>query len=208
MEISLRAVLEQPRQLLTAAVAAVAAALIGSELYALLDTALSSDTSAPARTQTAASSDPVAAIIQAGLFGATTTPVDTVSDDTGLPQSSAQMVLRGVFTGAAPDQGSAIFELPDGSTRMVRAGGNLNGVVLERIYAGRVVLNRNGLQENLSVPSVEEYANALSESSSETPVNSAPADAAPTDLSEDEKRTNILRRLEELRARSLERNQG
>ena len=88
------------------------------------------------------------------------------------------------------------------------AGGSLdNGVVLQRIYPGRVVLSRNGLQENLSFPSAEEYA-ALPEVISAVPAAASGAAAPAAALSDDEKRANILRRLEELRSRSLERTQG
>ncbi len=208
MEIPFGALLEQPRRLLTVAVATVAAILIGSELYALLNTALTPTTATSTRNASPVIGDPIAVIAQAGLFGAAALS-NTSSNDAGLPQTSAQLILRGVFTGGTPEQGSAIFELPDGSTRMVRAGGSLDGgVVLERIYASRVVLNRNGLQENLSFPSVEEYA-AMAEVASQDPAAAEPTDsAAPAALNDDEKRANIMRRLEELRARSLERNQG
>ncbi len=148
---------------------------------------------------------------QAGLFGKAATPVAS-TDDSALPQSSAQLVLRGVFTGNSPEQGSAIFELPDGSTRMVRAGGSLDGgLVLQRIYPGRVVLNRNGLNESLSFPASDEYAESIAEASTSAAASEAEPeirDNAPSDNTDDEKRANILRRLEELRARSLERNQG
>lgn len=207
-EMSLRALLEQPRQLLTVVLAAIAAALIGSELFSLLNTAL---TAPPAisRVEGRIATDPVATITQAGLFGTSATQ-PTNTDDGLLPQTSMQMTLRGVFTGRTPEQGSAIFELPDGSTRMARAGGNLaDGVVLERIYPGRVVLNRNGLQENLSFPTAEEYADSVPEAVATAPSGEGSfGGAVPETLSDDEKRTNILRRLEELRARSLERNQG
>lgn len=206
----MRALLEQPRQLLTMAIAAIAAVLIGGELFALLDTSFTSSQSTPSRNETPQASDPVTAIVQAGLFGATATPI-TQSDDAGLPQTSAQLVLRGVFTGSTPEQGSAIFELPDGTTRMLRTGSSLDGnVVLERVYAGRVVLNRNGLQENLAFPSAQEYADNIAEVAQPTPATSEPTNGATpaAALSDDEKRTNILRRLEELRSRSLERNQG
>lgn len=204
---SLRALLEQPRQLLSIAVAAVAAVLIGNELLVVLDTAIEPTVTSAARNDANVSGNPVATISEAGLFGAAATPVES-GDDEGLPQSSAQLILRGVFTGQTPDQGSAIIELPDGSTRMVRAGGSLdNGVVLQRIYPGRVVLNRNGLQESLSFPTAEEYA-ALPESISAPASEAAAGETPAATLSDDEKRTNILRRLEELRSRSLERNQG
>ena len=207
MERALRPLLEQPRRLLTLAVAVVAAVLIGSELYALLETALTPTATTSIRASDAVVSDPIATITNAGLFGASAA-TNTPADDSALPQSSAQLILRGVFTGVAPEQGSAIFELPDGSTRMVRAGGSLDGgVVLERIYANRVVLNRNGLQENLPFPSVEEYA-ASTDAVAPTTAPASSGSAAPAALDDDEKRANILRRLEELRARSLERNQG
>ncbi len=205
----MRALLEQPRQLLTLAVAIVAAVLIGSELYALLDTAFSTTTHTSERRNDRPAGDPVATITGTGLFGATSAPAARGGDE-GLPQTSAALILRGVFTGGTPEQGSAIFELPDGSTRMVRAGGSLDGgVALERIYANRVVLNRNGLQENLSFPSAEEYADSIAEASTALPEAVDGGERTdPAALSDDEKRANILRRLEELRARSLERNQG
>ncbi len=200
---SLRALLEQPRQLLTVAFALVAALLIGFELKALVDTGLTAEQPASPRTPSA-SSDPVATVTGAGLFG--TPALTSPGDDALLPQTSMQLILRGVFTGNSPEQGSAIFELPDGNTRMARAGGSLgDDVVLERIYPGRVVLNRNGLQEYLTFPSTEEYAEAAAAIA--TPADTATAPATET-LDEDEKRANILRRLEELRARSLERTQG
>jgi type II secretory pathway component PulC len=199
----MRALLGQPRQLLTAVAAVAAALLIGFELKAVVATALLATAEPDTPQRATATADPVADIIAAGLFGA---PAQTTSGDEMLPQSSAALILRGVFTGQTPEQGSAILELPDGSTRVARVGDSLgDGAVLERIYPDRVVLNRNGLQEYLSFPSAEAYGGATSTMATVQPVSGeAPAAA----LSEEEKRNNILRRLEELRARSLERTQG
>ena len=88
----MRAQLEHPQRLLTVTVAAVAAILIGSELFALLDTALTATPSAPLRNESRVSSDPVITITEAGLFGAAATPI-VQSDDAGLPQTSAQRSL-------------------------------------------------------------------------------------------------------------------
>lgn len=144
-----------------------------------------------------------ASIASANLFGAAAQ--EAGGNDAGLPQTSLQLTLRGVFTGADPARGSAIIESGDGSTRIVRTGAAVvDDTLLERVYANRVVLSRNGLQESLRFPTGEAGIGLAQQA----PEAGAAQPAARRALTEEDKRANILRRLEELRERSLERDQG
>lgn len=193
-----------PQRLLAAIVIGVAALLLARELIATITTlrgAADITTTAPA--QATGDSRFAATIAAANLFGAGPAQSGDAGD-TALPQTNLQLVLRGVFTSGDPAGGSAIIENSDGNTRIVRAGtAVMDDTLLERVYPDRVVLSRNGLQESLYFPTADALAAV-----SPLPDPSAATEPEAGALTEDDKRANILRRLEELRERSLERNQG
>jgi general secretion pathway protein C len=194
-----------PQRLLAAIVIVVVALLLARELVATVGTLRDApDIGAGTPIQATGERNFAATITAANLFGAG--PATSAGEGEAAPQqTSLQLVLRGVFTSADPAGGSAIIENSDGNTRIVRAGSAvMDDILLERVYPERVVLSRNGLQESLYFPT----ADAALATVSPLPDQPSATEPEPGALTEEDKRANILRRLEELRERSLERNQG
>lgn len=66
------------------------------------------------------------------------------------PESTLGFTLRGVRGGAQAGTGSAIIDIPGQGQRLVAAGDALaDGIVLEQVFADRVILNRRGARESL-----------------------------------------------------------
>lgn len=192
-----RDLIEQPERWAVGVCAVVALVLIGIEAGNLA-LALRS----PAPTFTVASNnakeDYVGRVNSANLFGIAPPAIN----DQSLPQTQMQLTLRGVFTADDPAFASAIIETEDGKMQIVKTGGGLGAdASLKQVYANRVVIARNGILENLYFPT----ANAPETIATAAPPGAAPVEAAPAptgaENSEDEHKANIMRRLEELRAR-------
>jgi general secretion pathway protein C len=144
-------------------------------------------------------------IIAAGLFGQA--PAQATGGGT-LQQTDLQLVLRGVFTATDPGKASAMLESPDGHMQIVKVGGSLApDTTLQQVASNHIVLMRNGAQELLYFPTPQasdaapdadsagaDTSGPVAETSTEAPA----AGGSPDEL----KRAAILRRLEELRARS------
>lgn len=191
-----------PQRLLALVCGLVLAALIGWELYNGLTTALRQpDVAATAGAATAPAGDEAERVAAANLFGVA--PDSALPSDQPLPETSLALVLRGVFTASDPKQASAIIEGAEGETQMVRVGASVApNTVLDQVYSNRVVLARNGLQESLYFPTP-----AAGEGGELPPLPTATggeqAPLSSEELTAEQKRANILRRLEELRSRSL-----
>lgn len=194
--------LSAPQRLLAWACGLVLAALIGWELYTGAATALQQPHTTAANANTTASAgDEVERISAANLFGVA--PNAALPTDQPLPETGLALVLRGVFTATDPKQASAIIESGEGQTQMVRVGGSVApNTVLDQVYPNRVVLARNGLQESLYFPTPD-----AGESGELPSLPAAVGGEQPSpsneELTTEQKRANILRRLEELRSRSL-----
>jgi type II secretion system protein C len=68
------------------------------------------------------------------------------------PETQLNLTLKGVRRGLNAESGSAIVQLPDGSERVFLAGREvIDGVTLEEVHVGYVVLNRRGVRETLSL---------------------------------------------------------
>ena len=190
-----------PQRLLAWACGLALAALIGWELYTGVATALQQPDTAAAKATTAPAGDEVERISAANLFGVA--PNTALPSDQPLPETSLALVLRGVFTATDPKQASAIIESGEGQTQMVRVGGSVApNTVLDEVFPNRVGLARNGLQESLYFPTPD------AGESGELPALPAAAGGeqpspSNVELTTEQKRANILRRLEELRSRSL-----
>lgn len=139
-----------------------------------------------------------ARINEAAWFGVAGRQAD--GPGTAMPSTDLSLVLRGVFLAGGSVRPSAIIERPDGEADVVRAGAEIiPGVTLAEVFADRVVIDRDGRQEQLYFPSGE-AAVALAAADAATAAAPA-ADSSPGAQSDEQKRASILRRLEELRAR-------
>lgn len=75
---------------------------------------------------------------------------------TNLPTTNLQVVLRGVFTSTNPRQASAIIERPDGQVRSYRVNATVFGSSrLHAVFNDRIVLSTNGELETLYFPEPE-----------------------------------------------------
>lgn len=132
-------------------------------------------------------------IAAAGWFGEAT-PADSGAAQP-LADSTLGLTLRAVFVGSSA--ASAIVETAAGRAEVIQRGAEVApGVTLQEVHTDRIVLLRNGRPEQLHFPAGSERpAVASADTPAETPA------AASAAMTEEEKRANILRRLEELRAR-------
>ena len=80
---------------------------------------------------------------------------EPVAVETGVelaPETQLNLALKGVRRGLNANSGSAIVQLPDGAERVFLAGREIiDGVTLEEVHVGYVVLNRRGVRETLSL---------------------------------------------------------
>jgi type II secretory pathway component PulC len=209
-----RDALAEPQRWLLGACLLVVLALVVRELWTGISAAFYHPSiSAAAGTAPGQEQDLVERITGANLFGHA--PQTPQQGDQSLPQTNLQLTLRGVFTATNPNLASAIIESGDGKALVLRVGASVApDTVLHQVHANRVVLSRNGSMENLFFPAPQEGESgpAVSQDSGpsvadgETDTMPAESDGAAAvsgeDLNADQKRANILRRLEELRMRS------
>ncbi len=92
----------------------------------------------------------VATIANAHLFGAAPVPK---ADDADAPASSVALILTGIIAGDDPQSGLAILG-PNAQTAKVHAVGDtvVGGVKLHSVYTDRVIIDRNGQLESLTLP--------------------------------------------------------
>lgn len=203
----LKDILARPQRPLLVLCALILLILIGRELWTTLRAAFyhPAATAQTSANRTDQDADRVAQITAAELFGHSAAPSATPEQQ--LPETSAQLVLRGVFTAEDPGQASAIIESSDGHAQIYKVGASVApDTVLREVYPNRVVLTRNGAMENLYFPMPQDNESGLSPAPN--PEN-GPAEAAPQpspqpegEPTAEQKRANILRRLEELRMRN------
>jgi general secretion pathway protein C len=106
------------------------------------------------RTQPVAARAPhvtdVAAITNAHLFGAAPAPK---SDDANAPQTSMPLVLTGIIAGNDPKNGLAILGASAQTAKVYAVGDSVpGGAKLHSVYVERVVIERNGQLESLTLP--------------------------------------------------------
>lgn len=193
----IRDMIEQPQRWAVGLCALVAAVLIAIEAGGMAMTLRTAGPSVNQPPAAQATADYVGQVSGANLFGR----APAAANDQTLPQTQLQVTLRGVFTADDPALASAIIETEDGKMQIVRAGTNIgNDTTLQRVYANRVVLARGGIMENLYFPT----STTSSPGDMATPaavVEAPPVNAADDALAADERKANIMRRLEELRSR-------
>ncbi len=87
------------------------------------------------------------------LFGTSVPLIDQRSLADNAPDSSSQLVLRGVFAASDPRAGRAIIAGPDQKEGHYAVGAELPGhVELAGVYADRVVISNGGVLEVLRLP--------------------------------------------------------
>lgn len=87
------------------------------------------------------------------LFGNAQGPIDLAALAQTAPATVLKLTLRGTLNENAPEGGVAIITDESGTDRAYRVGDALPGdAKLEGIYAGRVLLSRQGVSESLSLP--------------------------------------------------------
>lgn len=192
---SLRDVIEQPERWAVGLCALLMAVLVGTEASGLIKALRApAPLSQTVGNSASTSGDHVGRIAGANLFG--TAPVS--AGNGSLPETQLQLTLRGVFTAEDPALASAIIETADGKMQIVKSGGGLgNDATLHTVYANRVVIARGGVMENLYFPTTA----AAGLTPPPVAVEAPPTATGAGGTEEEERKANILRRLEELRAR-------
>jgi type II secretory pathway component PulC len=194
---------ENPQLWILGACVVVLACLIGRELWMTVRAfAYSPAQSAPASVVAGEQGDFAERIAAAGLFG------NAPKQASGAPlQSDLQLTLRGVFTASDSRNASAMLESPDGRVQIIKVGAGLApDTTLQQVFSNHIVVLRNGVQESLYFPTPQAGDAAPVAASADADIGSPVASSADTPAAgaspEELKRAAILRRLEELRARS------
>src|SRR5712671_44377 len=100
----------------------------------------------------------LATITNAHLFGA---PPALKQDDANAPQTSMPLVLTGIIAGNDPQNGLAILGQSAQTAKVYAVGDGVpGGAKLHSVYNDRVVINRDGRLESLSLPRQPNAGNA------------------------------------------------
>lgn len=184
----------------------VAAALIGFELWSAVSAQIEQPSPVQARDVAAAGNGAnVEQIISAELFGRSNAGLNA-----NLPQTTLQVTLRAVFAASDPKFASAVIESSDGRTQMIKVGGTVDAsTTLQAVHPNRIVLSRNGELETLLFPAPQESSEVPADTLADTQNRAMPetttvagVNLPPGMTAEEIKRSAILQRLEELRART------
>jgi general secretion pathway protein C len=161
---------------LALALALAAAAVAGLRLLLLLAVGPTLPVAAPVVLPgSSAGNEPAPSVAAWHLFGNAAGPIDLAALAQAAPATALQLTLRGTLNENAPAGGVAIIADPSGTDRAYRVGDSLPGEArLEGIYAGRVLLSRNGVNESLSLPRGPDTA-----ATGAAPLPGAPAPNAP-----------------------------
>jgi general secretion pathway protein C len=90
-------------------------------------------------------------IVAAHLFGVLG-ETDPNAKDTDAEPTAAQLVLSGTLASKDPKKGMAIVKTGDGRSQLYRVGADLDGAIVRSVYADRIVLDRKGQLEFLTLP--------------------------------------------------------
>ena len=169
-----RSAMENPQPIAQVLCIALAAVLIGLELWPAISTQLQAPATASTRanTATARNTANIEQITAADLFG------HAANQNANLPQTDLQVTLRAVFAANDPKAASAVIETGDGATMVVKIGGAIgSSATLQAIHPNRVVLSRNGALETLYFPAPQESSAMSVAQSTPLPTAANPADA-------------------------------
>ncbi|MBB5208041.1 type II secretion system protein N [Chiayiivirga flava] len=107
----------------------------------------------PLDAPSAGSAQPAQSVAAWHLFGSTQGTVDLAALAREAPATALNLLLRGTLNENAPEGGIAIIAEGTNPDQAYRVGDTLpGGARLDGIYAGRVLLSRNGTNESLSLP--------------------------------------------------------
>lgn len=144
-----------------------------------------------------------------GRAGETSGPSEI--DTENLPETNLRLFLRGVLAADGEFPGSALIEDSESNTEAYLVGDELPGnAKLRSVHANRVIIERGGMLENLYFPEADDRsgvsfaANDDNGAADESPSGddegaSQPATSSPA--TDDQRREEIRRRLEQLRER-------
>ena len=141
------------------------------------------------------------------LFGtAASNSVATEIDTENLPETNLRLFLRGVLAAQGDFPGSALIEDDKSKTEAYLVGDALPGnAKLRSVHPNRDIIERAGKLENLYFPESEgpdEMPFTADPGPTEQPETSTATSSAPaTAISDDQRREEIRRRLEQLRER-------
>lgn len=143
------------------------------------------------------------------LFGSASGQATAAEVDTeNLPETNLRLFLRGVMAAQGEFPGSALIEDDKGNTEAYLVGDELPGnATLRSVHANRVIIVRSGKLENLYFPETEDTSGLsfAAEPEEQAAVYAQPEAAAPTyqapSASDEQRREEIRRRLEQLRER-------
>jgi general secretion pathway protein C len=106
----------------------------------------------PSPTMVARHGIDIASITNGHLFGAAAAPGQS-GNDANAPQTSMSLVLTGIIAGSDPRIGFAILGENPTAAKVHAVGDNVpGGAKLHSVYSDRVLLDRNGHLESLSLP--------------------------------------------------------
>jgi len=156
-------------------------------------------------------STPELALASLDLFGVAGESDEPSELDTeNLPETNLRLFLRGVLAADGEFPGSALIEDDKSTTEAYLVGDELPGnAKLRSVHANRVIIERGGKLENLYFPEPDDRSgvnvavNNDTTSPSDDMQEMAPSTqpATKTPASDDERREEIRRRLEQLRER-------
>lgn len=151
--------------LLTIALVIVLAAQLASLLWRVMGSTGADALLPPVVDAGATPAVDLGSIVNAHLFGV----ASMTGDPTAAPATSANLALAGTLAGLDPEQGWAIIGASAQAARVYATGATLpGGTKLLAVYPDRVILDRNGVRESLTLPRLSGNAGA-------TPVAYRPA---------------------------------
>ena len=169
-----RGVVAAAPALLTVALVIVLAAQLASLLWRVMGSTGAATTLAPAVNAGATPAVDLGGIVNAHLFGV----ASMSGDPNAAPATAANLSLAGTLAGIDPEQGWAIIGASAQAARVYATGATLpGGTRLVEVYPDRVILDRNGARESLSLP-------RLSGNAGTTPAAYRPAGAQPGTLAD------------------------
>lgn len=145
------------------------------------------------------------------LFGAASggsTPAEM--DTENLPETNLRLFLRGVLAADGEFPGSALIEDDKSKTEVYLVGDQLPGnATLRSVHPNRVIIDRSGKLENLYFPESEDRSGisfTAEQQEEPTPATQQAASPSPSRApasatSDEQRREEIRRRLEQLRER-------
>ena len=169
-------------------------------------------TAQPLVTDPAASREPPSVNLSSlDLFGAASGEAAPAEMDTeNLPETNLRLFLRGVLAADGEFPGSALIEDDKSNTEAYLVGDELPGnAKLRSVHPNRVIIERSGKLENLYFPESEDRSGmsfTADEQESSTPATQqaatpSPSRAPASATSDEQRREEIRRRLEQLRER-------